>query len=550
MANRVFSLWRQYPHALAALLIVAATTARYCFVASGQLDLVQDEAQYWDWSRRLQWSYYSKGPLIAWIIKAFTAVFGDTELGVRFGAIVGSFAAQVIWYLGVGVLLHKPRVALITLFICNTMPLFLASGILMTTDNPLLVCWLLALFSLHAAAMRPDSRAPWVVFGASVAFGILAKYTMLGMGGVALLHAAFLRYHGILPKGHCKRLCLAFGVGALIGLIPILIWNAQNGWASFRHVGRLAGVAPAAGETPPLIRFDRLPEYVGGQLGLVYPWWIAFMLYGGWLAVKRCCKRTAPDAYREKREAAQAALLVAGFWPIFLFFLVWSLHTRIYANWSAMCYASGVVLAALGVDAVLEKYRARPEQGGVSPNAPSKLPSKFPWTRRLVPVWAGISVILCLVMYAQEPVSRILPDAANPASRLKGWADMGRRVGEFRDALPNPERVFIFSDQYDVTSQLAFYVPGRPVTFCADFGRRLNQYDFWPSPEDRKGWDAIFVRRKPFAEPNKALATMFTAIGNPEAYRSTHRGGNGREFGIVVLRDFTGQWPRMSTGIY
>ena len=541
-ARRFLSLWRQYPHIFAALLIITATTARLCFVASNQLDLVQDEAQYWDWARRVQWSYYSKGPLIAWIINAFTTIFGDTEFGVRFGAIVGSFAAQCLWYFGVGVLMRKPRIALIALFICNTMPLFLASGVLMTTDNPLLVCWLLALFSLHAAVLRPESRFPWIVFGGAVAFGVLAKYTMLGMAGVAVLHAVILRFHGILPKGHVKRLCVALGAGVVIGFIPIVIWNAQNDWASFRHVGRLAGVAPAEGEAPPLIRFDRLPEYVGGQLGLIYPWWMAFMLYGGWLAAKRCFTRTAADAFREKREVAIAALFASGFWPIFLFFLVWSLHTRIYANWSAMCYASGVVLAAMGVDAVLEKYRPNPASGDLRP--------VFPWTRRLLPVWAAISVVFCLIMYAQEPVSRVLPDSVNPASRLKGWSDMGRRVGELRDALPDPQKVFIFSDQYDVTSQLAFYVPGRPVTYCADFGRRLNQYDFWPSPEDKKGWDAIFVRRKPFAEPNKALATMFVELGNPEAYSSVHRGGKGRDFGIMVLRNYTGEWPRMSRGIY
>lgn len=514
-------------------------------MASGQLDLAQDEAQYWDWSRRLELSYYSKGPLIAWIIRAGTFFFGDTELGVRIGAVFGSLAAQLLLYGGVGVLMQKPRLALITLFIVNTMPLFLASGILMTTDNPLLVCWLAALFCLHAAVMKPDARWPWIGLALAVALGILAKYTMLGMAGVAILHACVLRRQGVLPKGHVKRLATAFCAGVAAGFLPIVIWNAQNDWASFRHVGRLAGVAPAAGETPPLIRFDRLPEYVGGQLGIVYPWWLAFMLYGGAVALRRCFRRPARDAAREKREIAQAALLCAGFWPIFLFFLAWSLHTRIYANWSAMCYASGVVLAACGVDLVLEKYR---EDASLWTRAAA--PAPLPLTRRLLPVWAGLSVLLCLVMYAQEPIFRVLPESVNPTARLKGWADLGRRVGEIRDGLPDPEKVFVFSDQYDVTAELAFYVPGKPVTFCADFGRRLNQYDMWPGPEGRKGWDAIFVRRKPFEEPNSALRTMFLQPGTPEAYRATHRGAPGREFGIVVLRGFTGEWPRQSRGIY
>ncbi|MDR3074325.1 MAG: glycosyltransferase family 39 protein, partial [Deltaproteobacteria bacterium] len=443
--NSPRSFWRDHPHVAALALIMAATVPRYAFVASGQLDLVQDEAQYWDWSRHLQLSYYSKGPLIAWIIKGGTALFGDTELGVRFGAVAGSLAAQLIVYAGLAFGMNRPRLALIALFILNTMPLFLAGGILMTTDNPLLVCWLAALFCLHAAVSKPDSRWPWIGFGAAMALGVLAKYTMLAMLGVACVHLCILLRQRLLPQGHARRLAMAAGAGLAVGLLPILVWNAGHGWASLRHVGRLAGLAPAAGESLPLVRFDLWAEYLGGQLGLVSPWWLGFMVYGGAVALRRCLRRApsgvSPDALRERKETAEAALFTAGFWPLFLFFCLWSLHTRIYANWPAMAYASGVVLAAFGAERVLEARRA-----GVS------------LARRLLPVWAFAGLFLCLLMYAQEPLSRLLPDTLNPAARLKGWADLGRRVDELRAGLPNPDAVFVFSDAYDVTAQLAFYV--------------------------------------------------------------------------------------------
>ena len=80
----------------AALLLVAATTLVRCwFIGSGQLGLSPDEAQYWDWSRTPQWSYYSKGPLIAFINMAGTALFGPTETGVRAGAVFGSAVMQL-----------------------------------------------------------------------------------------------------------------------------------------------------------------------------------------------------------------------------------------------------------------------------------------------------------------------------------------------------------------------------------------------------------------------------------------------------------------------
>lgn len=537
----VFSFWRREPHAAAAALIVLGALIRYFFVASGQLNLVQDEAQYWDWSRHPQLSYYSKGPLIAWLIGAGTAVFGDTELGVRIGAVAGSAVGQGILYAGMAFLMNKPRQAVLALFILNTMPMFLASGILMTTDNPLFVCWTAALFCLYATAARPEARWPWLGLGAAMAVGVLAKYAMLWMAVVALLHVFFLFRHGGPPRGHVRKLVAAMGVGAVLGFLPILAWNMNHDWATFRHVGRLAGVAPAATDAALTLRPDRFLEYMAGQIGLVSPWWAAFMLYGGGRALARALRRVPSNAARDRREALDAALLCCGFWPLFLFFLVWSLHARVYANWPAMCYIAGAALAAYGVDRVLEKYRA---DAGLWRN------SALPLTRRLLPVWAGLGVIVSLLMVFQGPLSGVLPEKYDPPARLKGWEDLGRRVGELRDGLPDPERVFVFSDAYDVTAQLAFYVPGQPKVFCADFGRRLNQYDFWPGPEDRKGWDAVFVRRKPFKTLPPQLKSMFREAGTPEAYRSTHRGGPGREFGIVVLRGFTGEWPKESRGVY
>ena len=116
--------------------------------------------------------------------------------------------------------------------------------------------------------------------------------------------------------------------------------------------------------------------------------------------------------------------------------------------------------------------------------------------------------------------------------------------------MPDPEKVFFFSDAYDVTAALAFYIPGRPVVYCADFGRRLSQYDLWPGPQEKQGWDAVYVRRVPFKKIDASLEEMFAEQGTPEAFHAKHRGRPGRSFGIMTLRDFNGYWPRISGGIY
>src|SRR5712664_4600728 len=67
----------------------------------GSTDLTFDEAHYWMWSERLAPSYFSKGPGIAFAIRASTAIFGATEFGVRFWApILGAGTSLLVFYFG------------------------------------------------------------------------------------------------------------------------------------------------------------------------------------------------------------------------------------------------------------------------------------------------------------------------------------------------------------------------------------------------------------------------------------------------------------------
>ncbi|MAT33849.1 MAG: glycosyl transferase, partial [Ponticaulis sp.] len=50
------------------------------------LNLGPDEAQYWRWSTSFDWGYYSKPPMIAWVIGVETFLFGDAEWAIRIGS--------------------------------------------------------------------------------------------------------------------------------------------------------------------------------------------------------------------------------------------------------------------------------------------------------------------------------------------------------------------------------------------------------------------------------------------------------------------------------
>ena len=97
---------RRLPLVAAALILAStATTIFYVWFAC-PLDLAPDEAHYWDWSRHLDWSYYSKGPLVAWLIRASCELFGPLSLqttgnlaaAVRLPAALCHGATLAAWY--------------------------------------------------------------------------------------------------------------------------------------------------------------------------------------------------------------------------------------------------------------------------------------------------------------------------------------------------------------------------------------------------------------------------------------------------------------------
>src|SRR5689334_24711116 len=122
------------------------------------IDLSGDEAQYWDWSRALDWSYYSKGPLIAYIIRASCAVFGDVMWAVRLPALLFAVATSVLTYWLTLRLFRSDRLALGVLLLNHVVPMFVAGSLLMTIDPPYFFCWGLACAFLALALLRSEEH--------------------------------------------------------------------------------------------------------------------------------------------------------------------------------------------------------------------------------------------------------------------------------------------------------------------------------------------------------------------------------------------------------
>src|SRR5439155_19047313 len=75
-------------------LVAAMTALRIAYACL--IDLRTDEAYYWTWSKENVLCFLDHPPMIAWFIRFGTAVFGDTNLGVRFAGILAMLATQLL----------------------------------------------------------------------------------------------------------------------------------------------------------------------------------------------------------------------------------------------------------------------------------------------------------------------------------------------------------------------------------------------------------------------------------------------------------------------
>ncbi|MBY0383415.1 MAG: glycosyltransferase family 39 protein [Xanthobacteraceae bacterium] len=217
--------------AMLAILFVL-TVVRLIGLKFSTVDLFFDEAQYWSWAQHPEFGYFSKPPLLAWLIAASEHVCGSSEACVRAPAPVIYFCIATIVYF-IARRLYDERTAF-----WSGLAIALATGVvfsarIISTDVPLLLFWSLALLAYVELLERP--RWSWtVVLGVAVGLGLLAKYAMVYFYlGVALTALFDSRARALLRTGMFWGSALI----ALLVLLPNLFWIASHDFVTFKHTG-------------------------------------------------------------------------------------------------------------------------------------------------------------------------------------------------------------------------------------------------------------------------------------------------------------------------
>jgi 4-amino-4-deoxy-L-arabinose transferase-like glycosyltransferase len=375
--------------AVVAVIVIVALQVIYAATA----DLRTDEAYYWTLSKEYVLSYLDHPPMVAWMVRSGTAVFGDTNFGARFGGLLAMWIAIAI--LGDIVRrLTRDRVAVI---LAVLMPLaapeygLFASRIV--PDAGLILFSLAMVWSLVRLTERNDGRW-WLAAGLFGGLSLLSKYTAVFLAPAIL---AFL----LVPSWRMRWLRSPYPwaavVIALLVFSPVLIWNWRHDWASFKFQFIRAGADHG-------ISARTVGDFLGLQFALVGPILFPVALAG-----------TILLAWRGYRQLNAAFILVSTCALVpFAYFLWKSLSLRIGDTWPMLIWPFAFAAASIN----LAEVRRKKESG---------------WIFRTAESWAKAAVVLGVVLsitifYYYAVSSFAVAAKQDPIAKEAGYGEIARQA--------------------------------------------------------------------------------------------------------------------------
>jgi 4-amino-4-deoxy-L-arabinose transferase-like glycosyltransferase len=482
-------------------LVAAMTVMRIAYACL--IDLRTDEAYYWTWSKEHVLCFLDHPPMIAWFIRFGTLIFGDTNLGVRFSGIVAMLVTQLLLADIVRRLTHNARASVLAVLM---MEAALYYGLLMAKVSPdialipFAVAMIWALIRLHESG---DGRW-WLASGVFAGLSLLSKFTAV------LLLPAVLAF--VLVPAWRKRWLLSpypwlAALIALLLFLPVLIWNAEHDWASFRF--QLVR-ATATHE----LSLRTVGDYIGLQFGLV-----------GFILLPVTLSGLMLSAWRGYRHREPVAILLSTSVIVpFMYFLWKSLTLRVGDTWPMFMWPIGFAATAINI-AML------PKEGWPA----WMIQSTVAWARAAIAPGIAL-VVLVFLYYVAAPWNFI--GGADPIGGEAGYEQVvARAEGE----LLQTGATWIATTDYRTYAMLRWFFNGRvPVIQINERGRFQGFAD--PGMDLIAGHTGLYVAREP--ENASPVWNATTAVREPLA--RVKRVWRGVVMDTYALEKLTGWTPELS----
>lgn len=444
------------------------------------IDLHVDEAYYWGWSKHLDFGYYSKPPMIAWVIHLASMICGDGEICIKSPSLILYLLTSINVFL-IAKELFDEKVAFFSGITFITLPLVSFYSLAITTDSVLLFFYSLTLL-FFIKAIKEDKLLYWIIAGIAGGLGLLSKYNMI------LFILSVVIYIFLCKKKEFKKknLYIAMLIAAAI-YFPNLIWNYHHNFITFDHIEDISEI------DRKLFHPDKLLNFILAQFGVFGPVFFSVLIY---LIVKPYLKDC-----RYK--------LLYSFTFVFLgFFIIQSFLSRAFANWASATYIAGTVLV---IAYLIEKNKIY-----------------------LIKVGIAINLIAAVLFYHYHDITKALhitlTSKTDPFKRVLGWREVANRLKPIIRKYHYP---LMFDDRV-IMAEMIYYL--RPNAFNSVMfnpnGKIRNQYDMDTKLEIGKNY--IYVTKenqaKKFFEKSKLIARI-----NIPLYPDFNR-----TYNIYLMKNFKG----------
>lgn len=436
-------------------IIAAITLLRLIILFASPLNLGGDEAQYWDWSRTFAFGYFSKPPLIAWLIGLTTSACGHGEACVRLSSPLLHMGTALILF-RLARRMFDDKTALWTgITFCLLPGISFSSGII-TTDVPLLFFWSLSLLLLHKALDKDDMSLD-VILGVCIGFGFLAKYAMIyfliGMVLVILFSKSARTFV------HTQKALIVLGIISLF-LLPNIIWNLQNDLSTLSHT------AANANWENSRFQMEGLLNFVADQFALFGPFLFLTLIILVGMIIQRLIKT------RGLRE--HELYLLSFILPALLVVIFQSFVSRAHGNWAAVAYPAATIL-------VVHTLRTG-------------------WQRYVLYGSTALHAVFALGFYTLSLNLNLIDQTglSNAFKRVRGWPELTSQITEASKS--QALYTLLFDDRMLLTEYLYYGRKEKTTAFVWDYNRHPeNHYEF----------------TRPLIEPTRDPILLVTRNENP-----------------------------------
>lgn len=378
-------------------LLLLVTIIRSIAIFASPLELGVDEAQYWAWSQTPDFGYFTKPPLIAWIIGMSHALFGHDVWAVRLPAPWLHFlTALILWRTASW--MAGPTAGRWAAILWIGLPIISVGSFVISTDTPLLLALSIALLMIAGVLQnRLNPAYGMFICGVAVGIGFLAKYAAVYfLVGIVLwaLWDRLTRKTNTITFWHLWL----FGFGIIIAASPNIIWNLMNDFPTVRHLGDNANIAKQSFD------FAKTGGFLLSQFGVAGP--VTFFLMLGIL--------------RPPFSASTKRLMICLSLPILTLMTIQAFVSDANANWAVASYPALTVWLACWI-AQTNSWRWGLLANGIN---------------------ASIAIIVIGVSITGS-LGALTP-ASDPLRRLRGWEALATDI---RDALDKHDASLIVADR-------------------------------------------------------------------------------------------------------